>query len=80
MLFLRNAAVPGSFERHLLAGGDPTGWLGREDSNLCISKSDPLNFIVAQPDLGRLTPETFLRSAARAHQFEMRKFESCALG
>jgi hypothetical protein len=27
-LFLRNAAVPGSFERHMLAGGDPTGWLG----------------------------------------------------
>ena len=38
--------------------------LGREDSNLCISKSDLPNFIVAQPDLGRLTPETFLRSAA----------------
>jgi hypothetical protein len=35
---------------------------------------------VAQPDLGRLTPETFLRSAARAHPFEIRKFESCALG
>jgi hypothetical protein len=53
---------------------------GRQDSNLCISKSDLLNFIVAQPDLGRLTPETLLRSAARVHQFEMRKFESCALG
>jgi hypothetical protein len=27
--------------------------LGRQDSNFCISKSDLLNFIVAQWDLGR---------------------------
>ena len=29
--------------------GDRTGWLGRQDPNLCISKSDLLNLIVAQP-------------------------------
>jgi hypothetical protein len=29
-----------------------TGWLGRRDSNLCISKSDLLNFIPPQRDLG----------------------------
>jgi hypothetical protein len=31
---------------------DRTGWLGREDSNLCISKSDLLNFIPPQRVLG----------------------------
>ena len=29
-----------------------TGWLGRRDSNLCISKSDLLNFIPLEQDLG----------------------------
>jgi hypothetical protein len=44
-----------------------TGWLGRRDSNLCISKSDLLNFIPPEQDLGvDRAPETFVRSAARA--------------
>jgi hypothetical protein len=47
---------------------------GREDSNLCISKSDLLNFIVVQWDLGL---QNLSKSAASALQFEMRKFESC---
>jgi hypothetical protein len=50
---------------HILADGDWTGWLGRRDSNLCISKSDLLNFIQPQRDLG----------VDRA-RLEMRKFES----
>jgi hypothetical protein len=29
-----------------------TGWLGRQDSNLCISKSDLLNFVPPQRVLG----------------------------
>ena len=45
-----------------------TGWLGRRDSNLCISKSDLLKFIPPQRDLG---------VDRRAFNFEMRKFESC---
>ena len=70
----RNGAVPRHFQVFSNdTRGDSTGWLGRRDSNLCISKSDLLNFILAQPDLG------VARSAARAHQFEMRKFESYAL-
>jgi hypothetical protein len=41
--------------------------LGRRDSNLCISKSDLLNFIPPEQDLGvDRAPETFVRSAARA--------------
>src|SRR3977135_3919627 len=44
-----------------------TGRLGRRDSNLCISKSDLLNFIPPEQDLGvDRAPETFVRSAARA--------------
>jgi hypothetical protein len=31
---------------------ETTAWLGRRDSNLCISKSDLLNFIPPQRDLG----------------------------
>jgi len=31
-----------------IACRDGTGWLGRRDSNLCISKSDLLNFIPPQ--------------------------------
>ena len=38
------------------------GWGG--GSNLCISKSDMLNFIPPEQDLGvDRTPETFVRSA-----------------
>src|SRR4051794_5244323 len=41
--------------------------MGRRDSNLCISKSDPLNFIPPEQELGvDREPETFVRSAARA--------------
>jgi hypothetical protein len=37
---------------------------GRRDSNLCISKSDLLNFIPPQRDLGvDRAPELFVRSA-----------------
>jgi hypothetical protein len=44
-----------------------TGWLGRRDSNLCISKTDLLNIIPPEQDLGvDRAPETFVRSAARA--------------
>jgi hypothetical protein len=48
-----NGAEPRDFEGSLANnGGDRTGWLGRRDSNLCISKSDLLNFIPPQRVLG----------------------------
>src|SRR3981189_2761471 len=37
---------------HMVTRWRRTGWLGRQDSNLCISKSDLLNFILPQRDLG----------------------------
>ena len=38
--YLRNAAVPrGLSGIHMLARGDRTGWLGREDSNLRMAES-----------------------------------------
>jgi hypothetical protein len=52
---------------HILRRGDWTGWLGREDSLMGSGSS-----------VG--PPETLLKSAASALQFEMRKFESCPPG
>jgi hypothetical protein len=57
--------------------GDRTGWLTRQDSNLCISKSDLLNF--GDLAIGR-TPKTF-REVRLAHlPSEMRNFVSCPAG
>jgi hypothetical protein len=46
-LYRRSAAILRRFsELHISTGGDPTGWLGREDSNLRMaeSKSDQFSF------------------------------------
>jgi hypothetical protein len=40
-----------------------TGWLGRVDSNLCISKSDLLNFIPPQRGLGVDRARPLIRDA-----------------
>jgi hypothetical protein len=46
-------AVPRDFERpSYVTRWRRTGWLGRRDSNLCISKSDLLTFIPPQRVLG----------------------------
>jgi len=48
----RNAAISRHFERDPISYALETDWLGRRDSNLCISKSDLLNFIPPQRVLG----------------------------
>jgi hypothetical protein len=61
-----------------LAGGDRTGWLGRQDSKLCIPSvccqrcaSRP-----GGPSRARSLPRPHVRKTVR-HHLEMQRFESC---
>jgi hypothetical protein len=89
----REAAARCNFlTKPYLRNGDPTGWLGRQDSNLCIKNLCPAGFhcCVAPCREGRTyarLPECGARSAAtlaphdssrpNRARFLMRRFESC---
>jgi hypothetical protein len=66
--YLRNLVVRAVFERpSYVTRWRRTGWLRRRDSNLCISKSDLLNFTVQTGSWAAgLRLRLFFKSAARA--------------